>query len=116
MIKTAIENKQNLILEGCYLPAEWKESFSEAERKEIKCLFIVMSEAYIRAHFAEIVTFANVIEKRLDDRPDMERLIACSKGFQEDCEEYGIPLFVIDQTFCPEDIVEAIMSLKPSEG
>jgi adenylate kinase family enzyme len=29
MIKTAIENKQNLIVEGCYVPTDWRRSFAE---------------------------------------------------------------------------------------
>ena len=29
MIKTAIENKQNLIVEGCYIPPYWQRDFSE---------------------------------------------------------------------------------------
>ena len=29
MIKTAIENKQNLIIEGCYIPFEWRNDFSQ---------------------------------------------------------------------------------------
>ena len=27
MVKTAIENKQNLIVEGCYIPFNWAEDF-----------------------------------------------------------------------------------------
>ena len=27
MIKTAIENKQNLIVEGCYIPFDWQKDF-----------------------------------------------------------------------------------------
>ena len=27
MIKTAIENKQNLIIEGCYIPFDWQKDF-----------------------------------------------------------------------------------------
>ena len=29
MIKTAVENKQNLIVEGCYIPFDWKKDFEE---------------------------------------------------------------------------------------
>ena len=29
MIKTAIENNQNMIIEGCYIPGEWKDSFTD---------------------------------------------------------------------------------------
>ena len=27
MIKTVIENRQNLIIEGCYIPFDWRQSF-----------------------------------------------------------------------------------------
>ena len=111
MIKTAVENKQNMILEGCYIPAEWKDSFSEEELQHIKCIFIVMSERYIRERFPDIVGFADVIEKRLDDRPDMERLIRCSEDFRKDSKDHGIPCYVIDGSFCPGDILDAIMKL-----
>ena len=30
MIKTAIENKQNLIVEGCYIPFDWQKDFDSA--------------------------------------------------------------------------------------
>ena len=29
MIKTAVENDQNMIIEGCYIPYNWKEEFDE---------------------------------------------------------------------------------------
>ena len=29
MIKTAIENKQNLIIEGCYIPFDWEKDFEK---------------------------------------------------------------------------------------
>ena len=29
MVKTAIENRQNLIVEGCYIPTDWRKDFSE---------------------------------------------------------------------------------------
>ena len=67
MIKTAIENKQNLIVEGCYIPFDWEKDFTEEYRKEIKYYCLVMSEQYIRSHFADIKKYANVIENRLDD-------------------------------------------------
>lgn len=108
IIKTAIENDQNLILEGCYIPREWKESFSEEYLKEIRCLFIVMSEAYIRTHFDDIVRYNSVIEHRIDDQPDMERLIMCSKEFKEDCVLSETPYYEIDGKYDPDDIVARI--------
>ena len=38
MVKTAIENGQNLIVEGCYIPFDWKKDFAEDYRKEIRCV------------------------------------------------------------------------------
>ena len=108
VIKTAIENNQNMIIEGCYIPAEWKDSFDEEYLPKIKSMFIVMSERYIRNHFSEIEEFANVIEARIDDRPDMERLIECSQGFLEDCIEYNVPCYIIDEEFNVEDMLHAI--------
>lgn len=67
MVKTAIENRQNLIVEGCYIPFDWKESFSESYLAEIRYLCLVMSERYIREHFGEILSHADDIEQRLDD-------------------------------------------------
>ena len=108
MIKTAIENRQNLIVEGCYIPAEWRESFPPEYLAEIRCVFLVMSEPYLRAHFADVVSYANVIEQRLCDAPDPERLIACSRGFREDCIAYGIPYVEIDGAYDEDAILQRI--------
>ena len=67
MIKTAIENKQNLIVEGCYIPFDWQKDFDPEYLENIKYYCLVMSEKYIRSHFADIKKYANVIENRLDD-------------------------------------------------
>ena len=116
MIKTAIENGQNMIIEGCYIPAEWKDSFSEEYLSQIRCMFIVMTEEYIRNHYSEIKDFASVIEKRKDDRPNRERLISCSAEFFEDCKEHNIPCYVIDEMFSAEDMLDAIVNGTLLEG
>ena len=67
MVKTAIENKQNLIVEGCYIPFDWQKGFDSKYLESIKYYCLVMSEEYIRNHFADIRKYANVIENRLDD-------------------------------------------------
>ena len=36
MIKTAIENGQNLIIEGCYIPFDWKKDFSVDHLENIR--------------------------------------------------------------------------------
>ncbi len=67
MIKTAIENKQNLIVEGCYIPFDWKKDFEKDYINDIRYYCIIMSEYYIKKHFADIKMYANAIESRLDD-------------------------------------------------
>ena len=67
MIKTAIENKQNLIVEGCYIPFDWKKDFPEEYLQNIKYYCLIMSEKYIRNHFDDMKKYANIIENRLDD-------------------------------------------------
>ncbi len=67
MIKTAVENGQNLIVEGCYIPLDWADDFEKEYLDNIRCYYLVMSEDYIRNHFEDIKAYANVVENRLDD-------------------------------------------------
>ena len=61
MIKTAIENKQNLIVEGCYIPFDWENDFEKEYLKHIRYYCLIMSEQYIRKHFSDIKNYANII-------------------------------------------------------
>lgn len=110
-VKTAIENNQNLILEGCYIPDSWQESFDESYLSQIRCVFLVMSEEYLRSHFSDVADYANVIERRKDDHLDLERLIACSKGFKEDCIAADIPYCEITDVFDLEWITDRIAAV-----
>ena len=67
MVKTAIENKQNLIVEGCYIPFDWAADFAQEYLQNIRYYCLVMSERYIKNHFADIKKYANIVESRLDD-------------------------------------------------
>lgn len=68
IIKTTIENKQNLIVEGCYIPFNWAVDFEKNYLDYINCYCLIMSENYIRNHFNDIKKYANSIESRLDDQ------------------------------------------------
>lgn len=111
MIKTAIENNQSMILEGCYIPHNWKDSFDEDYLKNIRNAFIVMSEKYIRNHFSDIVDYAGVIENRLCDSPDMERLIKCSMMFKEECIRNGSNYIEVDECFDETDIMNQLIGI-----
>ena len=67
MIKTAIENNQNLIIEGCYIPFGWRKDFTDDYLKEIRFICLAFSDRYIDSHFGDIKKHSSDIEKRLDD-------------------------------------------------
>jgi len=67
MIKTAIENNQNLIIEGCYVPFDWRQDFDEQYLQSIRFICLAMSDEYIEAHFNGIKEHGSDIEARLDD-------------------------------------------------
>lgn len=111
MIKTAVENNQNMIVEGCYIPGEWKDSFDKEYLDNIRCFFITMSEEYIRNNFDLVVNEASVIENRLCDEPDMDRLIYCSEMFRNECKKYSIPNIDIDGKFDIDTILGKAVDL-----
>ncbi|MBP5239386.1 MAG: AAA family ATPase [Oscillospiraceae bacterium] len=54
IIKTAIENQQNLIVEGCYVPFDWRQDFDKWYLSSIRFICLAMTERYIETHFAKI--------------------------------------------------------------
>lgn len=104
MIKTAIENRQNLIVEGCYIPFDWAKDFEADYLRHIKYLCLVMSEFYIRSHYRDIKKYEGIVETRLDD-PDCtpETLIRDNAAALELCRRYGDAYFLIHNTY-PTDI------------
>ncbi len=67
MIKTAIENHQNLIAEGCYIPFDWRKDFDEQYLPFIRFICLAMSDSYIESHFNEITEHESEIESRFID-------------------------------------------------
>lgn len=105
MIKTVIENKQNLIVEGCYVPFDWKKDFEEDYLSEIKYVCLVMTEQYIKNHFQDIVAYANVIENRLDDSDcTMENVLVDNLKVLEQCKKYSLKYIKIDDKYDIEHI------------
>lgn len=101
IIKTAIENKQNLIVEGCYIPFEWNMDFTEEYLQYIRYICLVMTENYINNHFDDIVNNANAIEQRLCDDISKDELLKNNTKNLEKCISYGYNHIKID---CNYDI------------
>ena len=95
MIKTAVENRQNLIVEGCYIPFCWRKDFDEDYLPYIQFICLAFSEEYIENHFKEIVEHESDIEHRVFDadctvaglKEDNRKYIT---GFQNACENVTI--------------------------
>ena len=100
IIKTAIENGQNLIVEGCYIPYNWKEDFSDRYLHDIRYYCLVMSRTYIEQHFSDIKDHADAIEKRMDDTwCTMESVLEDNARYLEMCEKYNYNYILIDHDY-----------------
>ena len=102
IVKTAIENKQNLIIEGCYIPFDWQKDFSEEYLKEIAYCCLVMSENYIENHFSDIVKYESIIEQRLDCEISKSGLKAENKRNLQLCKKYDLNYILINDTYDTE--------------
>ena len=100
MVKTAIENRQNLIVEGCYIPFDWQEDFDREYLENIQYVCLVMSRQYIEDHFADIQAYASVIEHRLDDSYlNKKDLIADNEYNLSQCIAHDLSYILIDKTY-----------------
>ncbi len=100
MIKTAIENKQNLIVEGCYIPFDWKKDFANEYLDNIKYFCLVLSESYIKNHFADIKKYANIIENRLDDEwCTMDSVLADNAQVLNLAIKHGVDYILINDKY-----------------
>lgn len=100
MIKTAIENKQNLIVEGCYIPFDWSKDFEQEYLDNIKYYYLVMSDKYIKNHFNDIKKYANVVEERLDDGDcTLESVLRDNAKVLEQCKKHKVDYVLIDDEY-----------------
>ena len=100
MVKTAIENGQNFIVEGCYIPFDWEKDFGPAYLEHIRYYCLIMSENYIRTHFADIKGYANLIEKRMDDSwCTIENVLAENLHILEMARKHKVRYILIDQSY-----------------
>ena len=100
MVKTAVENGQNLIVEGCYIPFDWQNDFEKAYLEHIRYVCLIMSRRYLEDHFGDIQKYANVIEHRLDDSDlSREELIAENERNLAQCKSYNLPYILLDEAY-----------------
>lgn len=100
IIKTAIENKQNLIVEGCYIPFSWKTDFAIEYLDAIRYYCLVMSESYIKNHFSDIKRYAGIIEHRLEDEYcTLESVLKDNAQMLKLAQKNGVNYILIDDEY-----------------
>ncbi len=100
MIKTAIENNQNLIVEGCYIPFDFAKDFEKEYLDNIRYYCLVLSESYIKKHFDDIKKYASVIENRLDDEDcTMESILEDNARYLELAQKHKANYILIDDKY-----------------
>ena len=100
MIKTAIENKQNLIVEGCYIPFNWETYFEKNYLENIKYYCLIMSDNYIKKYFDDIKKYACMIENRLDDEwCTMESVLEDNERMLELAQKNKVNYVLIDDIY-----------------
>ena len=100
MIKTAIENNQNLIVEGCYIPFDFAKDFEKEYLDNIRYYCLVLSESYIKKNFADIKKYASVIENRLDDEGcTVESVLEDNARYLELAQKHKVNYILIDDKY-----------------
>ena len=97
IIKTAVENGQHLIVEGCYIPFDWRNDFDEQYLSSIRFICLAMTDNYIETHFDEIKSHSSDVESRLNDSNcTIESLKEDNRKYVEGFRRAGEQVVLID--------------------
>ena len=108
IMKTAIENRQNLVIEGCYIPFDWRKDFDEGYLSSIRFICLALTEKYIENHFNEILGHESAIESRLVSGDlTIAGLIADNKSFIDGFQRAGEPVSLIDTDY--EQVIKKLL-------
>lgn len=105
MIKTAIENDQDMIIEGCYVPHNWQQDFDEQYQSSIRFICLAFSDDYIEKHFDDIKDKESVVEKRLYDDCTMESIKADNQTFRQ---RFGQAVTLIEDDY--EQAIDSVLN------
>ena len=112
MIKTAIENDQNLIVEGCYIPFDWRQDFDDRYLPSIRFVCLAMTEEYIKSHFDAIIRHESDIESRLIKNDfSIDGLIAENQRMIAGFRDAGEQVILIESDY-EQSITEILTSVE----
>ncbi len=108
IVKTAIENRQNLIIEGCYIPFCWRQDFDERYLPSIRFVCLAMSEGYIENHYDEIIGHESEIESRFVNTDCTKDVLKeDNKRMVDGFERAGEQVSLIDSNY--EQVIETVL-------
>lgn len=100
IVKTAIENEQNLIVEECYIPVNWRKDFDDRYLAAIRFICIVFSDTYIESHYDQIIEHSSDIETRLDNSYcKIDLLKRDNRFYKIECEKEHLPVCLVDDDY-----------------
>ena len=100
IIKTVIENDQNLIIEGCYIPPDWRKDLDESYLEKTDLICLVMTGDYIEEHFDEIIGHESEIENRsVKEDCTADDLKQCNRWFIDAFGDAGEKVVLIEDEF-----------------
>lgn len=106
LVRTALENDEDLVVEGDYVPAEWRGDF-EADAA-VGALALVFSERYVEEEFDAILAHAEAARRRLakgEEHVTREELRSAHAGARSRAERAGDEVLLVDADY--EGTVEA---------
>ncbi len=104
VIMTNIENKQSIIIEGCYLLPHFVKEIDKSYQEEIVSVFLGFSAKYVEVNYkSKIIQHRNAIEKRFyfEDRA-LIQFISEHDEFRRKCIENGVNYFEIENDYGEE--------------
>ena len=108
LIKTAIENDQNLIVEGCYIPFDWRKDFDDEYLKVIRFICLAFSDSYIETHFDDIKDHASDIESRIEDSYcRIDTIKGLNRAYIEGFKRSGEMITLIEDDY--EQVISALL-------
>ena len=100
IIRTAAENRQDLTVEGCYIPFDWRADLQDLSPDSISFVCLVMTDRYIDSSFDKILDHESDIEHRFRDTGcTAEGLKEDNRNFAEGFARSGERIVLIDSDF-----------------
>lgn len=100
IIMTAVENRQNLIIEGCYLPPDKIAALPAEYREQIISFYLALGYTYAQEHYAAVISHRSDIEARLYPEERTAKEIAEENDRTISmCRITGAKCFVIEKDY-----------------